>query len=197
MDLYAYANIGLLERIAKNNSIDVPRLRGYRLMSYEEIMTKEVIDGAAEYMAIVTAKNLCQAVPFWSPNPHYHMYSDQISRLCKYYLETNENHDYCGIRWDRIHGKKRKILKFEIKKNKRAVIKQLETFNKYVGREDVLMIHARIGGNNWEYFEGPTKIANQPWFLEKVDDHFDRTYCDIYAKVTRVPGDVVYEEMEE
>ena len=32
MDLGAYAQIGRLEKIAANNGIYIPRLRGYRLM---------------------------------------------------------------------------------------------------------------------------------------------------------------------
>ena len=63
---------------------------------------------------------------------------------------------------------------------------QLERFNHYCGQDGVYMIHARIGGtgemSNWEYYEGEEKIATQPWFLEKVDDDFDPTYCDIYVK---------------
>ena len=31
MDLYAYTRIGELEKIAKENNIKAPRLRGYRL----------------------------------------------------------------------------------------------------------------------------------------------------------------------
>ena len=60
--------------------------------------------------------------------------------------------------------------------------KQFETFNKYCGRDDVLYIHARIGGGNWPYYDGP-ELSKQPWFIEKVDDAFDSTYCDIYAKI--------------
>jgi hypothetical protein len=44
------------------------------------------------------------------------------------------------------------------------------------------MIHARIGGNNWEYYDGDETVATKPWFLEKVDDEFDSTYCDIYVR---------------
>lgn len=56
-----------------------------------------------------------------------------------------------------------------------------ETFNKYSGRFDVLYIHARIGGGNW--LSCRNQVKNQPWFLEKVDDFYDNTYCDIYAKI--------------
>ena len=25
----------------------------------------------------------------------------------------------------------------------------------------------------------------KPWFIEKVDDYFDSTYCDIYVRISR------------
>ena len=55
-------------------------------------------------------------------------------------------------------------------------------WNKYVGRENVLYIHSRIGGTNWDYYNG-NELTKQPWFLEKVDNYFDSTYCDIYALI--------------
>lgn len=61
---------------------------------------------------------------------------------------------------------------------------QLDRFNHYCGQDGVYMIHARIGGtsdtSNWVSYGGPDNIATQPWFLEKVDDNWDPTYCDIY-----------------
>lgn len=86
------------------------------------------------------------------------------------------------VRWDRIHGKKRKKVKYIIKKKAKRIQAAMEAFNRYAGREDVLYVHARIGGGNWEYYGGP-EVAKHPAFLEKVDDWFDRTYCDIYLKV--------------
>ena len=43
MDLGAYAQIEKLKAIAKANGIDVPRLRGYRLMKNEEPVSREEI----------------------------------------------------------------------------------------------------------------------------------------------------------
>lgn len=57
------------------------------------------------------------------------------------------------------------------------------TFNSYVGRDDVLYVHARIGGGNWETYRD--EVENQPWFIEKVDDAYDSTYCDIYCRIRR------------
>ena len=103
MDLGAYLQIESLDVIAKANGIEVPRLRGYRLMSTE--------------------------------------------KPCS---DTSE---------------------------------QYRIFNKYVGRDDVLYIHARIGGANWAFYGGG-ELEKQPWFIEKVDDEYDNTYCDIYARIS-------------
>lgn len=174
MDLGAYAQIEKFDKLAKDNGIDIPRLRGYRLMSEETPISQEEIDQLKIDHMIRVVENL-----FCDLNPNY-------------YLVKDHNGDFCGIRWDRIHGRKRRVLKFEIKKQKRRVQQQYDIWNKYAGREGVLYIHSRIGGNNLGYFDGPNKIANRPWFLERVDDSFDNTYCDIYAKVD-MDSEVKYE----
>ncbi len=109
MDLCAYMQIDDIDEIARKNNIEVPRLRGYRLMKDEKPIN----------------------------------ISDRVV-------------------------------------NKRQT-KQLELWNKYAGREDILYIHARIGGNNWSRYHD--QVDTKPWFLEKVDDSFDSTYCDIYARI--------------
>ena len=119
-------------------------------------------------------------------NPTVWAYCGRTRRTEKKFLiksvDENGREHTVGFRWDRIHGKRRKHLKYLLKDKKRRVLKQANTFNKYVGCEDVLYIHARIGGGNWLYYGG-SEIEKQPWFLEKVDDCWDCTYCDIYAKI--------------
>ena len=46
---------------------------------------------------------------------------------------------------------------------------------------DILYAHARIGGCNWEYYA--EEVLMKPWFIEKCDDPWDSTYCDIYCKL--------------
>lgn len=120
MDLGAYMQIGKLEQIMKDNGIEVPRLRGLRLMSEESPLSEEEIH-------------------------------DQIIDMARVAPSI-------------------------------VVRRQYEMFNKYCGRPDVLYIHARIGGPNWVTFGGP-ELAKQPWFIDAIDDAFDPTYCDIYAKI--------------
>lgn len=186
MDLGAYAQIDNLGEIAKANNIDVPRLRGYRLMENEEPISKEEINQMLNDCAVEVCKDLCQAYPFWSSKPEYYVSSRYTDYVCRYFLvETigeNGYKKYTDIRWDRIHGWKRKILKFEIKKEKRRIQAQFDMWNKYAGKKNVLYIHSRIGGYNWDYYGGD-ELKKQPWFLEKVDDSFDSTYCDIYAVI--------------
>lgn len=189
MDLGAYAQIKNLEQIAKDNGIEIPRLRGYRLMKDEEPIPKEVIEAWKEDCVVEIAEKLCEALPFWSTCPLWYINSYKTDCIKNYYLVKNLNKEdsiyepYVGVRWDRIHGRKRKVLKFEIKKQKRKIQKQFDMWNKYAGKEGVLYIHARIGGNNWKDCGARAKIIGQPWYLGRVDDSFDSTYCDIYAKI--------------
>lgn len=182
MDLGAYGQIANLTQIAEANGIDIPRLRGYRLMKYEEPVTKEDMAGMVNEAEI--ARRLCRSRPFWNPNASVAAYDSYTDWVCRLYVKGDPDDCFAGeVRWDKIHGKKRKILKFEIKQKKRAIQKQYELWNKYCGREDVLYIHSRMGGNNWKWFEGKVELMNQPWFLDRVDDHWDSTYCDFYAKL--------------
>lgn len=186
MDLYAYSQIDDLDKIAKDNGIEVPRLRGYRLMKDEEPVSNEEIKKMIKDCEIEVVKDLCESEPFWSINSCSHILSRYTDFLKEFFLikthDKDNYNEYIGIRWDRIHGWKRKVLKFAIKKQKRRIRKQYDMWNKYAGREDVLYIHSRIGGNNWNYYGG-NELTKQPWFLGKVDDNFDSTYCDIYAKI--------------
>ena len=189
MDLYAYTRIDELEKIAKENNIEVPRLRGYRLMSEEEKVSDKYIDNLKNCCETRVLKDLCSAYPNWSLNPIYHYLNNHTHYLYDKYCIKKYTEDgrfaYVGVKWNKIHGKKRKILKYAIKKQKQAIQEQYDMWNKYVGRDDVLYIHARIGGNNWSYFNG-NEITRQSWFLGKADDYFDCTYCDIYAKINKI-----------
>ena len=186
MDLAAFVQIDDLDAIAKANGIEVPRLRGYRLMKDEQPVSLEELKALMKDCEVQVCEDLCCSVPFWSARSSCHRFSQQTDYIRKYFLiqEVDEKgyNRYVGIRWDRIHGKKRKILKFAIKKQNKRIQKQFDVWNKYAGKEGVLYIHSRIGGRNWDYYGGD-ELSAKPWFLEKVDDWFDSTYCDIYAVV--------------
>lgn len=194
VDIGAYIQIEDLSKIAEANGIGVPRLRGYRLMANESPISSTGIAESLRSHELFLCERACRSIPRFRPDSCMTELGAATERLKEKYCvfenrveKDREGHEYShtetvGFRWELVHGKNRKEVKFAIKKGRKAVLRQLQTFNKYVGREDVLYIHARIGGLNWDYYGGPD-LARQPWFLEKVDDYFDDTYCDIYAKI--------------
>lgn len=186
MDLQAYVQIEDFEEIAKENNIVVPRLRGYRLMKDEEPLSSEEIKKLMKDFEVNICSDLCCSNPFWNADPNHYEIDSRNDRLRDYYLiksiDEYGSTIYTDIRWDRIHGWKRKILKFEIKKIRRKIQKQYDVWNKYAGKENILYIHARIGGGNWSCYGGD-ELVTMPWFLDKVDDFCDETYCDIYALI--------------
>lgn len=190
MDLGAYIQIEDLEKIMEANGIEVPRLRGLRLMSQQEFCTEEDIRKAIQSNNSWIYEKMCCSVPRFHPDSNCSEFSPATARLEEKYLIREERplgdgRTYMktvGFRWDRIHGKNKKRLKLALKHAEKRVREEMTVFNKYVGKEDVLYIHARIGGRNWAFYGGP-ELAKQPWFIEKVDDYFDSTYCDIYARI--------------
>ena len=187
MDLAAFIQIEDLGKIAQENGIEIPRLRGYRLMKDERPLAKEEIEEIKHDAAIEALRDLLHSVPFWSYTSHLSYYNERVRKREEYYFVTAIDEKgreyYSDIRWDRIHGKKRKILKLAIKKAHQRVEVQYNTWNKYAGKENVLYIHSRMGGGNWEYYDGKKELMSKPWFLDRVDDWWDSTYCDFYAKI--------------
>lgn len=190
MDLGAYARIGVLDKIMEDNGIDIPRLRGLRLMKDEESVSKEELLDMAEAEGLRRCAGLCRALPPFNWKSNWSEMSDHTDAICEYYLELPkydngviDHIDPIAIRWDRVHGKKRKAFKYVIKKAKKEVFEQYELWNKYCGRDDVLYIHARIGSGNWGYYDCDKIVKGQPWYLGHCEDYFDNTYVDIYAKI--------------
>ena len=183
MNLTAYSQIEDLITVLQSTGIEIPRLRGLGLMKNEEPVSNTDLDEILHSMEILAIQNLCESFPAWDFYSCCSEYCPATNRRIKKYMILDKDGDPVGIRWDRIHGKKRKTAKYAIKQYKKNVIENIKVFNKYAGRDDVLFVHARIGGDNWNYFNGPSIVASHPSFLEKVDDYFDSTYCDIYLKI--------------
>lgn len=183
MNLKAYSQIEDLMPVLQSTGIEIPRLRGLGLMKNEEPVNQTDLNEILHSMEILAVQNLCESFPAWDFYSCCSEFHPATDRRIKKYMILDEDGDPISIRWDRIHGKKRKTAKYAIKQYKKAVIDNIKVFNKYAGRDDVLFVHARIGGDNWNYFNGPSIVASHLAFLEKVDDYFDSTYCDIYLKI--------------
>lgn len=174
MDLGAYGMIDDLKPLLKMNGIDdISRLRGLRLMSLEKPVVGEELDRIIKSQE----KSYLERMFQYDVNYGWWCSNEKSDYKIAYYLKGDGT-----PRWDRIHGKLRKAVKFEIKKTKKRVLSQWEMWNKYCGRDDVLYIHTRTGGDNWYYF-GCGRYLRTDWFLDRVTDCYDCTYCDIYAKI--------------
>lgn len=176
MDLYAYSQIESLKEILTKQNIEVPRLRGLRLMNEEEIVSQEEINKMIDNTILCVVERIVEqnSLFIWSSTR-----DDTRNDI----LIRNEDREVIGYHWDKIHGKKRKRIKYEIKKIKKEFQKQYDLFNSFVGK-DVLYVHARLGGGNWNYFQG-YKLTKHPDYLNHCDDSWDSTYCDIYFKVNK------------
>lgn len=177
MDLLAYAQIEDLSKLAEANGISVPRLRGYRLMSLEKPMTtEEMKEEETDAIRHVYREACGSDVPF---DLHLRWYeaSSRTDRIKRRFL-TGEG----DLRWELVHGKRRKNMKFLVKKMLRAVRTGQAMWNRYAGKPGVLYIHTRCGGGNWEWY-GCKELEQKPWYLGRVDDWYDGSYCTIYARV--------------
>jgi hypothetical protein len=177
MDLYAYAQIETLSELAKANGIEVPRLRGYRLMAQEPPITPEERKESEISAIRHLYEEACEYDVAFFLHPAWVEYSSRTDRTKKRFLTKDGE-----LRWDLLHGKRRKNMKYLIKLLRRRMRADYDMWNKYAGKDGVLYIHTRCGGNNWEYY-GCKALEKEPWYLDRVDDWFDGSYCSIYAKV--------------
>lgn len=167
MDMGAYLNIGDLGEVAKANGIDVPRLRGYRLMRDQQAWTEEDI-----------AKEVAEAIEH-----AYRSLADATVRMA----EDAMRHDIRAYEADKSWLS---MYEDEVHSYEKAFRKQMEMWNRYCGHEDVLYIHSRMGGSrmtHWDDEVGRTvtdyDLKGQPWFLDWCFDAYDGTYIDIYARI--------------
>ena len=181
MDLYAYKQIENLEYLLEKLNVDIPRLRGLRLMKDEQVLTQEELKECLNKRLIEHAEFILTSDYFdtgwWSRT-----YPTPPNK--KKYIVYDKDENVVAIRWDKLHGKKRKQLKYMLKQYTKAFWTQMNMFNSYCGK-DVLYVHARIGGNNWNYFKCDY-ITQYPQYLNRCDDFYDSTYCDIYFDLSEV-----------
>lgn len=183
MDLLAYANIDKLSDLVEKNGIAVERVRGYRLMKDEHIYTKDEVEEAITAGDIMMVERVVSSKPFCTMNPEFYCFSDE--KMVKYFITKKDSHGYeehIAIRWNKLHGKLRKIAKYNIKRNRKRILEAISIWNKYVGCEDVLCIHAKLGSWNWSDIDGWC-YKDKEWFLDCCDDIYDEVYCNIFAKL--------------
>lgn len=152
MDLYAYLQIEDYDALAKANGIEIPRLRGYRWMENEKCLSEEDIENCLNEARARAYEHVLTADPPFSINPEYYILSYTTDQRKKKYLiqeeqtrvyyppDNPEGKSYTttvikGLRWDLLHGKRRKAVKYYLKKELRYEKHQLAVWNKYAGQK--------------------------------------------------------------
>lgn len=159
------------------NGFKACELPKFKSMSDKKPISPEEIAKHKNKNAVKRLQFLLSNYPAWSIN-HIYGYCWRLGSTLRWnhYLTKDKNGEYNGIRWDRIHGKHRKVLKYKLRESNKKIEKLYNAWNKYAGRKDVAYMYT-----NWYYFKD--ELLNKSWFLEVVCDYFDPTYCYVYAKV--------------
>ena len=177
MDLGAYAQIKDLESYLTKYKIEVPRLRGLRLMKEQHKVSQKNIKEFYEDDILNTLEWL-----FSQPmNFANSIWSSSKDRVKHKGLIYDENKKVIGYDLTQVHGKLKKKAKLLIKQCKRSYQEQFKLFNSMVGK-DVLYVHARIGGGNWNWCNG-IELTRHPRYLAHIYDSSDSTYCDLYFNI--------------
>lgn len=170
MDIGAYRRIEELQHLLGENGIVIDRLRGLRLMKDEQIITEEDFKERIENDKLEILVNWLQqhSDTCWS--------SDHANDDHEAFIWDEKHEQVIGYDFNKVHGADRAAIKYRWEKNEKAVRKQFDMFNEFVGK-NVLYVHARQGGGNRKSYPIDT---THPMYLCDVDDAFDSTYCDIY-----------------
>lgn len=160
-------NIEDLDEVAKANGINVPRLRGYRLMSSEAPWSEKDIETEVENELEHAFRSL----------------ADSAIRMAEAALEYDIRKFEAEESW--LSPSEHLCRGFEERFKAQA-----EMWNKYAGKSDVLYIHSRMGHPKESHWDSEKRemvvdrdLRDELWFLDWVTDAYDETYIDIYARI--------------
>lgn len=128
-------------------------------MENEKCLSEEDIENCLNEARARAYEHVLTADPPFSINPESYILSYTTDQRKKKYLiqeeqtrvyyppDNPEGKSYTttvikGFRWDLLHGKRRKAVKYYLKKELRCKKHQLPVWNKYAGQKNVLYIRA-------------------------------------------------------
>lgn len=166
-------NNNTLDHYLVDNDIFIVRLRATMLMKDQKPIS---INKMNEMMLAYINENVCS---YLTKYPFYH---NRKHKALSYMRDEHGRLDAVKkVYLNKLHGKKKKDVKWIIKQTKEKFLKQFELWNSMCGK-NVLYVCARQGGLNRIYYPIDT---THPMYLADVDDAYDRTYCDIYYDLTK------------
>lgn len=165
--------------IFETTGVAVPGIRSICVMKEEEKISLSEIDRVMKREEVFIIDDLLSSYPRWTIHPYYTRPKNKEKYVHKY-IHSSEEEAY--VRWDRIHGKHRKIAKFECKKEKKRAKEAAGVFNKYVGKDDVICVYV-FPQNRSDKEEWIKQIKSELSFLEINTDYDDPCIYNVYLKV--------------
>ena len=152
----------------------------FLIMKEESKISLEEIDKIMAEQEVMIVDRLLSSNPRWTLQPYFTKAKNKEKYVHKY-IHFDDKREY--VRWNRLHGKHRKIVKFECKKEKKKIKDRVFAFNQFAGREDVMCIrvdtHHSEDGNGFLY-----QIKFLPYFLSMNPSYrneaFSSNIYDIY-----------------
>ena len=116
MDIGAYARIDDLSKILASTGVDIPRLRGLRLMATEEKISEEEIKEMTASADVDAVEDLVRSCPPWSVGSDCHSYCWRTDKNLKRFLVyTKDESGYdrpTAVRWEKSTAKEERKLSY-------------------------------------------------------------------------------------
>lgn len=163
--------------------IMIPMIKSVFIMVEEKKIPLSMIDHNMKEQEVLIIDSLLSSQPRWTLHPYFTIPKNKEKYVHKY-IYWDSKGEY--VRWNQIHGKHRKIARFECKKERKRISEMILAFNHFAGRNDVICIRveSRDFKKKEEYI---SKIKTSESFLQINPNYnsklFDSTIQDIYLKV--------------
>ena len=164
--------------MVKSNGIEIPRVRGYRLMKDEDPISEEEIIEQVNSIYVSEVENVIGEVREFGMV----MYRGLDDEEKEQYFVLDSDGWPVKVKLESFHGKQKRRVKTLYYLVNKVVRRQWEMWNRYAGQKDVLYIHAKQGRINWSNTTWKD-FQKKDWFIAAIDDSFDSCYCDIYARL--------------
>ena len=161
----------------------IPTVSWVQIMEVQKEIPQEEIQMAIKENEIENIVGLIDNDKRWN-DPRLESTSSGYMRYpkrCRYVKYDKDTESETSVVWENIHGKHRKTAKFLCKKGRKRIINNFNTFNKYVGRDDVVCLNLLI--NTFNKYSFAKDLTKHPAFIEWVSGGFDADYCDMYFKI--------------
>ena len=153
------------------------------VMTTQRITTEQELKNAIKHNEIENIVGLIDNDQRWNDSRIESTSSGYMRypKRCRYVELDRSTGLETSVKWENIHCKHRKIAKFLCKKGRKRILNNFNTFNKYVGRNDILRICLWTHTDDQHYFA--KNLIKHSSFVEQVCGACDDDYSNMYFKV--------------